>query len=90
MTAVIPHEEAAKKVHPTACHFRPVTKSLASSQLVGWIFEVKKENENFTVHHTWVTTDGMVSSDLSEYRTTAARQLRVFCRNRPRKGPVLP
>lgn len=74
----IPHEEAAKKVHPSARNFYPVRKSRFSKVVCGWVFEVDKDYGSLP-GYTWVTSDLDVSSDITSHHT-AERNVRVFSR----------
>ena len=82
---MIAHEEAAKKVHPSARHFRPVKRMFRG--LIGWTFEIDAGNPNphKRVRYSWVTADGQVSSDCQTFRTDAARILCTYAHyNSPR------
>lgn len=75
----LPHEEAAKKVHPEAHSFRPVHPKI-SSRLIGWVFKVR-ETDSTQTYYSWMTHQGDVSSDkhLSEYQMEKA--LRAYVRH---------
>lgn len=71
------HETAAKEVHPGAAEFKPV-RNLPGTSVIGWTFEIPKENSAVSIDYGWVTLDGEVSGDRLNRLDRAVRNLRAY------------
>ncbi|MER6605882.1 hypothetical protein ABT282_08175 [Streptomyces sp. NPDC000927] len=83
----VPHEEAAKEIHPTARMFRPVKKPFGKN-ILGWIFQIPKEGRQ-NILHGWVTADAVASADALDMPYQAERNLKAYVRSH-KKGEGTP
>lgn len=83
---MIEHEEAAKKIHPSAREFQPINRSMFSTTLIGWIFKVDQGEGMVSTSYSWVTNDLKVSSDKLDFESDAVRNLRVYSMGHARKS----
>lgn len=76
----VPHEEAARKIHPDAEEFRPLKRTM-TRLLYGWVFQTTKKNTSIP-GWSWVTGDLEVSEDITS-RPIAENNLRAYVKHRP-------
>lgn len=85
---MLKHEEDARRVHPQASDFRPVSTGLRKI-VVGWTFHVPRNPEVEYSHdgYSWVALDGDVPSDTYGTEHTAANVMKSHLRQK-RQAPV--
>jgi hypothetical protein len=73
------HESAAKRVHPEAKEFKPIS---SFGKIIGWIFEIPQGEGVASIDWGWVTSDGEVSQDRLARSEDAVRNLKAYRKQR--------
>lgn len=84
----LPHEIAARKVHPSANEFMPVTRQAVRKKnrtLYGWTFKARKP-DTASEYFGWVTCGNEVAGDLVRVRVIADVNMKAYVDNMGRRG----